>query len=128
VTGYLYSKDHEWLKVDGRTGLIGITDYAQSELGDIVYVDLPKVQTLIEKSKSICTIEAVKTVADVYAPVSGKIIAVNTQINSSPELINKNPYDQGWIAKVELSPQADLSELLSATAYEKFLGEIKASH
>ncbi|HAW08036.1 MAG TPA: glycine cleavage system protein GcvH, partial [Bacteroidetes bacterium] len=107
-----YTHDHEWLKVDGNIGLIGVTDYAQGELGDIVYLDIPENISEIKKGESCGTIEAVKTVSEILAPVSGKVIEVNRKLNDSPEIINKDPYNEGWILKIEISNPAEINELL----------------
>ncbi len=112
-----YTHDHEWLKVDGNIGLIGVTDYAQGELGDIVYLDIPENISEIKKGESCGTIEAVKTVSEILAPVSGKVIEVNRKLNDSPEIINKDPYNEGWILKIELSNPAEINELLDPAGY-----------
>ena len=112
-----YTHDHEWLKVDGNIGLIGVTDYAQGELGDIVYLDIPEDISEIKKGESCGTIEAVKTVSEILAPVSGKVIEVNRKLNDSPEIINKDPYNEGWILKIELSNPAEINELLDPAGY-----------
>ncbi len=112
-----YTHDHEWLKVDGNIGLIGVTDYAQGELGDIVYLDIPEDISEIKKGESCGTIEAVKTVSEILAPVSGKVIEVNRKLNDSPEIINKDPYNEGWILKIEISNPAEINELLDPAGY-----------
>ncbi|MCE5305162.1 MAG: glycine cleavage system protein GcvH [Chloroherpetonaceae bacterium] len=112
-----YTHDHEWLKVDGNIGLIGVTDYAQGELGDIVYLDIPENISEIKKGESCGTIEAVKTVSEILAPVSGKVIEVNRKLNDSPEIINKDPYNEGWILKIEISNPAEINELLDPAGY-----------
>jgi glycine cleavage system H protein len=116
-----YTKDHEWVKVDGNIGIIGITDYAQGELGDIIYIDITA-NGEIQKGDSCGTIEAVKTVSDVYAPVSGKIAEANTPINNNPAVVNKDPYGEGWIVKIELSNPAELDTLMDASAYKELVG------
>ena len=116
-----YSEDHEWLKVDGSIGTEGITDYAQHELSDIVYVELPEVGREVSKGEAIGTIEAVKTVADIYAIVSGKIVEVNENLKSHPELMNKDPYGDGWIVKIEIKDQGEVNSLLDAEAYKKLI-------
>ena len=118
-----YTKDHEWIKVEGNVGTIGITDYAQGELGDIVYVDINPDITEITVGESFGTIEAVKTVSDLYAPVSGKVVELNTKLNDEPQLVNSDPYEQGWIIKIELNDLSQLNELLDATAYQAQLGQ-----
>jgi len=97
-----YTKDHEWLRIEGTTGTIGVTDYAQGELGDVIYLDL-KDGVTVKAHESLGTIEAVKTVSDLYSPVSGKVTAVNSALNDTPETVNKDPYGEGWLAKLELS-------------------------
>ncbi len=118
-----YTKEHEWVKVDGDVAIVGITDYAQSELGDIVYVELPEVGRKVEKGEAVATIEAVKTAADVYAPVSGEVIEVNSALEEHAELVNKDPYGEGWIVKIKMSNPDELNELLSAEEYRKLIGE-----
>lgn len=113
-----YTKDHEWVKVDGNTALIGITEYAQGELGDIVFVDIdPEIQEIVS-GESFGTIEAVKTVSDLFAPCNGKVTEVNSNLEDQPELINTDPYGEGWIIKIDLSDAAELDELLDATTYQ----------
>jgi len=118
-----YSKDHEWVKVEGDIAIVGITDYAQTELGDIVYVELPEVGTKVQKGDTVATVEAVKTAADVYAPVSGEIVEVNKALEEHAELINKDPYGEGWIVKIKMTNPDELNELLSAEEYKKLIGE-----
>ena len=114
----MYTKEHEWVRVDDGTATIGITDYAQGELGDIVFVELPDIGTEVKQMEAFGTIEAVKTVADLYSPVTGEITAVNDQIEDSPEVINKDPYGDGWIVKVKLADDDELNGLLSSGDYE----------
>ncbi len=118
-----YTNDHEWVKVEGNTGTIGITDHAQSELGDIVYIDIDEDIEDIEKGEAFGTIEAVKTVADLFAPVNGKVQVVNTDLNDAPETVNKDPYGDGWIIKVELSDTSELDELMDVNAYKEMIGQ-----
>ncbi|MCX6173239.1 MAG: glycine cleavage system protein GcvH [Ignavibacteriales bacterium] len=117
-----YTKDHEWIKVEGKVGTIGITDFAQSELGDIVYVDIAPDISELTMGESFGTIEAVKTVSDMYAPVSGKVLELNKKLNDEPQLVNTDPYGKGWIIKVELSNASQLIDLLDAAAYNSQLG------
>lgn len=117
-----YTKDHEWIKVEGDTAIIGITDFAQRELGDIVYVEI-KVGETIAKEEVFGTVEAVKTVSDLFMPVTGEIIAVNENLESSPDLVNSDPYGEGWMAKVKMSNSAELNDLLSADKYKEVIGE-----
>ena len=116
-----YTKDHEWLRIEGNTGTIGVTDYAQGELGDVIYLDVNNDQT-VKQHDSFGTVEAVKTVSDLFAPVSGKITAVNTALNDAPETVNKDPYGEGWLVKMEISNPSEANELLSAEDYKKLVG------
>ena len=113
----LYTNDHEWVSVEGNVATIGITDFAQSELGDIVFVEFPELNSTLEKGQSIGSIEAVKTVADLYMPISGTVIAVNENLDKNPEAVNDTPYDDGWMVKIEITNQDEISDLLAATAY-----------
>ncbi len=122
VEGLFYTNDHEWLKVEGNIGYIGITDYAQSELGDIVFISVDSSVSEIEKGKAFGTIEAVKTVADLNAPVNGKLLEINPKLESEPQLVNTDPYGDGWIAKIELSNVDETAELMNAEAYKALLG------
>ena len=117
-----YSKDHEWVKVDGEVASIGISDFAQEHLGDIVYVELPEVDDELAKEDAFSAVESVKAAADVYIPVSGKVVAVNEALIDDPALINVDPYEN-WIIKVELSDKTQLEELMTSEEYEKFLAE-----
>ncbi|AFH48521.1 Glycine cleavage system H protein [Ignavibacterium album JCM 16511] len=119
----LYTKDHEWVRVEGNIGVIGITDYAQSELGDVVFVDIDESLAEISKGASCGTIEAVKTVSDVFAPFSGKVVEVNPKLKDSPELLNSDPYGEGWMLKAEISNTSELDDLLDATAYKNLIGQ-----
>jgi glycine cleavage system H protein len=121
--GLKYTDDHEWIKVDGTTGYIGITDHAQSELGDVVYIDIEEDLEKLEKGESFGTIEAVKTVADLYAPVDAKVLEVNTKLNDDPETVNNDPYEGGWMVKVELSDPSQLDELMDVEAYKSHVGQ-----
>ncbi|MEN3038444.1 MAG: glycine cleavage system protein GcvH [Candidatus Kryptonium sp.] len=119
-----YTKEHEWIKIeDDSIGVVGITDYAQSELGDIVYVDLPTIGKTVKQLESFGTIEAVKAVSDLFSPVSGEIIEVNEKLKDSPDLINKDPYGEGWIIKIRLKDLSELNNLLSAEDYRKLIGK-----
>ena len=113
-----YTTYHEWVKVDGDNVYIGITDYAQGELGDIVFVDIDSDLEEISKGESFGTIEAVKTVSDLFAPCSGKVLEINSELEDQPELINSDPYEKGWIIKVELTDASDLDGLLDSTSYQ----------
>jgi len=116
-----YTKEHEWVKVSGNTATIGITHHAQSELGDIVFVETPQVGAMVTQMKEFGVVESVKTVSNLYAPVSGTVEAVNELLASKPETINTDPYKDGWIIKVSLSDTGELKNLLSADAYEKVI-------
>ena len=113
----LYTSDHEWVSVEGNVATVGITDFAQSELGDIVFVEFPELNSTLEKGQSIGSIEAVKTVADLYMPISGIVIAVNENLDKNPEVVNDAPYGDGWMVKIEIANQDEISDLLAATAY-----------
>ncbi|MGC8594510.1 MAG: glycine cleavage system protein GcvH [Candidatus Kryptoniota bacterium] len=117
-----YTKDHEWIRVDGQIGIVGITEYAQSELGDIVFVELPDIGTKLEQGKRFGTVEAVKTVSDLYAPVSGEVLEVNAALKDSPELVNKEPYSGGWMLKIKISDKGELDNLLDASRYATMIG------
>ena len=119
---YRYTREHEWIAVEGNTGLIGITDYAQSSLGDIVYVDLPKVGDTVAAGAPLGAIESVKTVSEIYAPVSGTVIAINEELVNAPERLNQDPHGT-WIVRVEMADAGELAKLLDAAAYEAFLAE-----
>ena len=116
--GLLYSESHEWVKVDGNVAIIGVSDFAQAEMGDITYVDMPEEGDEVVKGEDFGALESVKASSELYSPVSGKIIACNTDVEDSPELINEDPYG-AWIIKVEMSDQSELDTLLDAVAYEK---------
>lgn len=114
-----YSEDHEWVKAEGNTVTIGITEFAQSELGDIVFVELPEEGDDITKGESFGSVESVKTVSELYAPLTGKVVEVNEELEDSPELVNESPYDSAWMVKVELSDESELEELMDASAYDE---------
>jgi glycine cleavage system H protein len=124
---YRYTKDHEWIKVSGDTGTGGITDYAQHELGDVVFVELPPVGTKITAGKTFGTIESVKAVSEIYAPVSGEVVDTNTALTKSPEIVNSDPHGAGWLVKIKLSNPAEVSGLMDAAAYQAFISEKEAS-
>jgi len=119
----LYTKEHEWIRVKANVATIGITDFAQSELGDIVFVEFPEVDSEVAQFDTFGTIEAVKTVADLYAPVSGTVTEVNDALEDQPEKVNQDPYGDGWLVKIKLSNSSELEELISAAAYEKLIAE-----
>jgi glycine cleavage system H protein len=118
-----YTKEHEWVRVDGKNVTVGITRFAVEQLGDITQVDLPKEGEAVRKSEVLGTVESVKAVSDVFAPVSGKVIKVNTPLGDSPEYLSDDPYDEGWMVQLELSNEAELAELMDAAAYEAFVAE-----
>ncbi|WP_271436559.1 glycine cleavage system protein GcvH [Staphylococcus hominis] len=120
---FKYSKEHEWVKVEGNTATIGITEYAQGELGDIVFVELPDVDDEINEGDTFGSVESVKTVSELYAPVSGKIVETNDELEDSPEFVNESPYEKAWMIKVELNDESQLDELLSAEQYSEMIGE-----
>jgi len=117
-----YTKDHEWLKADGKEAVIGITDFAQSELGDIVYVEIETEGETLDKEAVFGTVEAVKTVSDLFMPVPGKVVAVNSNLVTNPEAVNKDPYGEGWMIRIELANPSDLDGLMSAEEYRKTVG------
>jgi len=118
-----YTKDHEYVKQSGDGGVIGITDYAQGELGDVVYVDLPKVGASFGRGDVFGTIEAVKAVSELYSPVSGEVVEINARLDGEPALVNNSPYGDGWMVKVKLADESEKSGLLDAAAYKGKLGE-----
>ena len=118
-----YTKEHEWVLVEGNIGTIGVTEYAQGELGDVVFVDIDPALSAVKKGESIGTIEAVKTVSDIFAPYSGKVVEINEEIKDSPEVVNSDPYGKGWMIKVEISDDGELTDLLDASAYGALIGQ-----
>lgn len=121
--GLKYTKDHEWIKIEGLKATIGITDFAQGELGDIVYVDIPSVGQNVNEHEVFGTVEAVKTVSDLYMPVTGKIVEVNKDLDGSPEKVNSDPYGSGWMIKMEMKNSADANNLLTAAQYKELIGK-----
>lgn len=119
----LYSKDHEWIQVQDSMGTIGITDYAQHELGDVVYVDLPEVGDSFEANEPFGSVESVKAVSEIFCPVSGEVVEVNIKLEESPELINQSPHKNAWMIKIRIANPEELKELLSAEEYEEYLQE-----
>ena len=116
-----YTKEHEWVKIDGDLLIVGITDHAQSELGDIIFIEFPTLNQVISKDEPFGTIEAVKTVADLFAPVSGKIIVINQDLEDNPELVNSDPYDEGWIVKITDFDKSQLDSLLDSNNYKEII-------
>jgi glycine cleavage system H protein len=117
-----YTKDHEWIRIEGNTATVGVTDFAQGELGDIVFVEIETVGETVAKEEVFGTIEAVKTVSDLYMPVTAKVVEVNPALDSQPELVNKDPYGDGWMIKIEIENSADIAGLLTAQQYEELVG------
>ena len=124
--GLQYSEEHEWVSVTDGVATVGITDYAQDELGDIVFVELPVVGAVVGKGKPFGVVESVKAVSDVYAPLSGSILEVNARLASNPEIINEDPYGEGWMARIKLADAGELAGLMSAARYAQFIAEEKA--
>ena len=122
---FRYTKEHEWLSVEGEIATVGITDHAQQELGDIVYVDLPKPGTKLEQGKSLGSVESVKAVSDVYSPVSGDVTEINTTLADAPEKLNEDPHGAAWLVKVRLGASAEASGLMSAAEYQAYIGAEK---
>lgn len=118
-----YTKEHEWVKIEGNKVTIGITDFAQSELGDIVFVELPEVGDTVTLNESFGSVESVKTVSELYSPISGSVVAVNEDLGDSPELVNESPYESAWMIQVELSDTSELDQLLDAAGYEAVISE-----
>jgi glycine cleavage system H protein len=119
---FRYTKEHEWVLVEGDKGTIGITDHAQHELGDIVFVDLPKIGVAIAKGQTFGSVESVKAVSDIYAPVSGEVLEINESLAAAPEKLNADPHGAAWLIKVKLSQPAEANELLAAADYQKYIG------
>ena len=122
---YYYTQDHEWIKVDGEQATVGITDFAQKQLGDVVYVEMPEAGTALEFHQSLGVIESVKAVSDVYSPISGEVIESNADLNDSPELVNQDPHGKGWIIRIKIKEESELQKLMSAAEYEAFLEGIE---
>jgi len=117
-----YTKDHEWLRVEGEEAFIGVTEFAQGELGDIVFIEVETIGETLEKEEAFGTIEAVKTVSDMFMPVAGEVLEFNDELESTPELVNQDPYGKGWIVKIKISNPDEVNELLDATAYKASIG------
>ena len=118
-----YTNDHEWIKIDGNIALVGITDFAQSELGDIVFIEVETIGEDLNKNEVFGTVEAVKTVSDLFIPVSGKVLEFNSALEDNPELVNESPYEEGWIVKMEISNLDEISDLLDSKAYKSLIGQ-----
>jgi glycine cleavage system H protein len=122
---FLYSKEHEWIRVDEEIGTVGITDFAQKELGDVVFVELPKVGDHVTAGESFGTVESVKAVSELFAPADGEVIGVNSKLQNSPELLNADPHGEAWLIRVRLADRRDTEKLLSAEEYEAYIAEKK---
>jgi glycine cleavage system H protein len=120
-TAFRYTREHEWVQIEGKRARVGITDHAQAELGDVVFVELPSMGTVVKKGGHLGTVESVKAVSDLFAPVSGKVVAVNGDLETSPETVNQSPHADGWIVVLEISDPSEANDLLDAAAYEAFL-------
>ena len=120
-----YTKDHEWVRIERKMGVVGITDYAQKKLREIIYVELPNVNTKVKQKETIATIESVKATSDVYSPISGKIVEVNIRLADNPELINESPYEDGWIAKIEISDEKELDNLMEPDEYRRYIESLE---
>ncbi len=118
-----YTSEHEWVLVEGKVATVGITDYAQEKLGDVVFVELPAVGDKVTKDEPMAVVESVKAVSDVYAPISGTVLEINDDLPDTPEMINEDPYGDGWMLKIEITDPTDLDDLMNAEAYEKFVAE-----
>ena len=125
---FRYTKEHEWVRVEGDAGVVGITDHAQEQLGDIVYVDLPKVGTRVEQGKTLGSVESVKAVSDICAPVSGEVIEVNDSLATAPEKLNADPHGGAWLVKIKLSTPGEIQQLLSAGDYQNYVGAEGSAH
>ena len=117
----LYTKDHEWAKIEGDNAIIGITDYAQAALGDITFVDVPKVGSMVKQSKVAATVESVKAASDVYAPLTGEVIKANTELANHPELVNKSAYESGWFARIKIADRTEKSRLMTPAQYKEYV-------
>lgn len=122
-SGLLFSKEHEWLKLDGEVGTIGITDYAQSALGDIVFVELPRVGQIVQQHGTIGVVESVKSVSDLFTPIAGEIVEVNPAVEADPAIVNREPFGEGWLIKIRVAENAPKDGLLSADEYDKLIAE-----
>jgi len=127
-TNFRYTKEHEWVRVERDTAVVGITDHAQKELGDIVYVDLPKVGARVEQGKTLGSVESVKAVSDIFAPVSGEVTEVNEMLATTPEKLNEDPHSSAWLVKIKLSAPDEVTRLLSAEDYQKHIGAEESGH
>jgi glycine cleavage system H protein len=127
-SNFRYTKEHEWVRVEGGIGVVGITDHAQKELGDIVYVDLPKVGARLEQGKTLGSVESVKAVSDIFVPVSGEVAEINEILATTPEKLNEDPHGAAWLVKIKLSAPDEVNRLLSAEDYQKYVGAEGSGH
>ena len=127
-SNFRYTKEHEWVRVEGGIGVVGITDHAQKELGDIVYVDLPKVGARLEQGKTLGSVESVKAVSDIFVPVSGEVAEINEILATTPEKLNEDPHGAAWLVKIKLSAPDEVNRLLSAEDYQKYVGAEGSRH
>ena len=123
---FRYTKEHEWIKVEGDEAVVGVTDFAQKQLGDIIYVELPEVGKTLEVHQAVGVIESVKSVSDVYSPVAGEVVAVNEELNQTADLVNKDPHGKGWIVRLKVKDKAAVEALMTASDYEKYLEGLEA--
>jgi glycine cleavage system H protein len=121
IDGLNYTKTHEWLKIDGKNAIVGITDHAQSELTDIVFVELPEIGKEIKRGDELCIVESVKSVSEIYSPISGRVVKVNKELEDSPEIINESPYENGWLVELEIIDKSEIESLLNSDSYKKIL-------
>ena len=119
--GLRYTETHEWLKIQNNIAIIGITDHAQAELTDIVFVELPEIGKEVKKEEELCVVESVKSVSEIYSPISGKVVDVNKKLDDSPEIINESPYDDGWLVELEIKDKSEIDSFLDAASYKKIL-------
>jgi len=122
---FYYTKDHEWIKTEGDTAVVGITDFAQKQLGDVVFVELPEVGTNLDFHQSLGVIESVKAVSDIYAPISGEVAEINEDLESSPEIVNEDPQGRGWFIKIKIKDHSEIDKLMTVSEYEKFLDTLE---
>jgi len=123
---FRYTKEHEWIKIEGGEAVVGVTDFAQKQLGDIIYVELPEVGKALEVHQAVGVIESVKSVSDVYSPVAGEVVAVNEELNKAADLVNKDPHGKGWIVRLKVKDKAVVEALMTASDYEKYLEGLEA--
>jgi len=123
---FRYTKEHEWIRLEGDDAVVGVTDFAQKQLGDIIYVELPEVGKVLEIHQAVCVIESVKSVSDVYSPVAGEVVAVNKELNQAADLVNKDPHGKGWIVRLKVKDKGAVEELMTVSEYEKYLEGLEA--